>query len=46
MVQATIQMLRTRDKAAAFRVFRTSAYPFLGLTFLSLCADIWLRMVL
>jgi protoheme IX farnesyltransferase len=46
MVRATVQMLRTQDKAAAFQTFRISAYPFLGLTFLSLCADVWLRMLL
>jgi len=46
MVRATVLMLHTRDKAAAYRAFKTSAYPFLGLTFLSLCVDVWLRMAL
>ena len=46
MVRATLQILRTRDKASAYRAFKTSAYPYLGLVFLSLCADVWLRTVL
>ena len=46
MVNATWQMLRTRDRAAAYRAFKLSAYPFLGLIFFSLCADTWLRMAL
>jgi len=46
MVRATVQMLYTGNRAAAYRIFKTSAYPFLGLTFLGLCGDVWLRMAL
>jgi protoheme IX farnesyltransferase len=46
MVRATVQVLHTGDRAAAYRIFKTSAYPFLGLTFLGLCGDVWLRMAL
>ena len=41
MVRATLKMLSTGDKAAAYRAFKLSAYPFLGLIFLGLCIDIW-----
>ena len=41
MVRATIKMLSTGDKSAAYRAFKLSAYPFLGLIFLGLCIDIW-----
>ena len=43
MLNATLQMLRTRDRGPAFKTFKLSAYPFLGLIFLSLCIDVWLR---
>jgi protoheme IX farnesyltransferase len=43
MLNATLQMFRTRDRGPAFKTFRLSAYPFLGLIFLSLCIDVWLR---
>lgn len=46
MVRATVQMLYTGNRTAAYRIFKTSAYPFLGLTFIGLCADVWLRMAL
>lgn len=41
MVRATLSMLRTVDAGAAYRAFKLSAYPFLGLIFLGLCIDIW-----
>jgi hypothetical protein len=34
------------DRRDAFRTFKLSAYPFLGLTFLALVADLWLRSLL
>ena len=44
MLNATLQMFRTRDGAPAFKTFKLSAYPFLGLIFISLCVDVWMRM--
>ena len=47
MVSNGVRLLRDRrDRAAAFRTFKLSAYPFLGLTFLGLVADTWLRTAL
>lgn len=45
MVRATWRILKTSDRASAFSAFKASAYPYLGLIFLSLPADIWLRAV-
>lgn len=47
MVFSGVRLLRLKqDRAAAFRTFKVSAYPFLGLTFLGLVADTWLRAAL
>ena len=45
MVRATLKMLSTGDKSAAYRAFKLSAYPFLGLIFLGLCIDIWVSRI-
>jgi protoheme IX farnesyltransferase len=46
MVAASLRMLLTARPADAYRTFRLSAYPFLGLTFLGLAADALLRAAL
>lgn len=44
MVAAGVLALGKRDRARTMRVFKLSAYPFLGMTFLGLVIDTWLRM--
>ena len=46
MIWATLQILQNRDKVSAYRVFKTSAYPYLGLIFVSLPLDDWIARVL
>ena len=46
MIWATLQILQNRDKGSAYRVFKTSAYPYLGLIFVSLPLDVWITRVL
>jgi len=46
MIWATLQILQNRDKVSAYRVFKTSAYPYLGLIFVSLPLDVWITRVL
>ncbi|MBI2847455.1 MAG: UbiA family prenyltransferase [Chloroflexi bacterium] len=43
MVYFNAQLLRKEIRRSAFRAYKLSAYPFLGLTFLALCLDFWVR---
>ena len=43
MVYGSYRILRENSGAASLKLFRLSAYPFLGLTFLGLVADTWVR---
>jgi len=42
MVWATFNMLRSKDKDAAYRAFKASAFPFLLLIFVAPCIDLWI----
>lgn len=46
MLYGSYRILREDSGAASLRLFRLSAYPFLGLTFIGLVADTWLRMLI
>lgn len=43
IVVASFWLISTGASQAAFRLYRISAYPYLGLLFLGLCLDLWLR---
>jgi protoheme IX farnesyltransferase len=43
MVLAGLQAVRRGGGASSYRTFKLSAYPFLGLTFLGLVLDVWVR---
>lgn len=45
LVSANWMMLKEGDTAWAYKLFKLSAYPFLGLIFVSLCIDIWIRSI-
>ena len=42
LINANWRMVREGDSAWAYKIFKLSAYPFLGLIFVSLCIDIWI----
>ena len=42
MVWATFNMMQSKDKDAAYRAFRVSAFPFLLLIFVAPCIDLWI----
>ena len=44
MVAAGVLALVKHGRAWTMRVFKLSAYPFLGVTFLGLVIDTWLRI--
>jgi len=46
MLYGSYRIFREDSGAASLRLFRLSAYPFLGLTFIGLVADTWVRMLL
>jgi protoheme IX farnesyltransferase len=46
MVYGCYRSLRENNAAASFKLLRISAYPFLGLTFLGLVADVWMRQLI
>ena len=42
MVYATSRLVISRGSKEAWRLYRLSAFPYLGLIFLTMCLDIWL----
>jgi protoheme IX farnesyltransferase len=42
MVYANIKLIVTRGAAAAWRVYKLSAFPYLGLIFITMCLDLWI----
>lgn len=42
MVYANARLLSSTTSAAAWRVYKLSAFPYLGIIFLTMCLDIWL----
>jgi protoheme IX farnesyltransferase len=42
MVLAGVRLVRSHDAGDAWRLFRLSSFPYLGLIFLAMCLDIWL----
>jgi len=42
MVYANARLLWSKTSIAAWRVYKLSAFPYLGIIFLTMCADIWL----
>jgi len=42
MVVATARLVSSRAAGDAWRLFRLSSFPYLGLIFLAMCLDIWL----
>ncbi|MBL7208835.1 MAG: hypothetical protein ISS52_01930 [Dehalococcoidia bacterium] len=42
MVYANARLLFSTTSTAAWRVYRLSAFPYLGIIFLAMCSDIWL----
>jgi len=45
LLNANWKMLKDGDTAWAYKIFKLSTYPFLGLIFISLCIDIWIRSI-
>jgi protoheme IX farnesyltransferase len=43
MVYATSRLVIARTSQNAWRLYKLSAYPYLGVIFLTMCLDIWLR---
>jgi protoheme IX farnesyltransferase len=43
MVYATARLVTSRAAGDAWKLFRLSSFPYLGLIFLAMCLDIWLR---
>jgi len=43
MVYATSRLVITSTSQNAWRLYKLSAYPYLGVIFLTMCMDIWLR---
>jgi len=44
MIYASLRLLADITSRAAWRLYKVSAYPYLGLLFMALCADLWLRL--
>jgi len=42
MIYANIRLLFSMTSVAAWRVYKLSAFPYLGIIFLTMCLDIWL----
>jgi len=42
MVYANARLLWSKTSIAAWRVYKLSAFPYLGIIFLTMCVDIWL----
>ena len=42
MVAATGRLLASSDSADAWRLYKLSSFPYLGLIFLTMCLDVWL----
>lgn len=42
IVLASLRLVVSSDSQDAWRLYRLSAFPYLGLIFLSMCLDIWL----
>lgn len=42
MIYANARLLFSTTSAAAWRVYKLSAFPYLGIIFLTMCLDIWL----
>lgn len=43
MVAATACLVRSHRSQDAWRLFRLSSFPYLGMIFLAMCLDIWIR---
>jgi protoheme IX farnesyltransferase len=43
MVAATAHLVRSHHNGDAWRLFRLSSFPYLGVIFLAMCLDIWIR---
>lgn len=43
MIAANAYFLKTGASGDAWKVFKLSAYPYLGLIFTLMCLDLWLR---
>ncbi len=44
MVYASWRLMRSRSSRDAWRLYKYSAFPYLGLLFLTIAVDIWLRL--
>jgi heme O synthase-like polyprenyltransferase len=42
MIYANVRLLFSRTSVAAWRVYKLSAFPYLGIIFLTMSLDIWL----
>ncbi|MEW6142766.1 MAG: protoheme IX farnesyltransferase [Chloroflexota bacterium] len=42
MITANVHLMRSGNSASAWRVYKLSAFPYLGIVFLGMCLDIWL----
>jgi protoheme IX farnesyltransferase len=42
MIYANARLLFSRTSTAAWRVYKISAFPYLGVVFMAMCLDIWL----
>jgi protoheme IX farnesyltransferase len=43
MIAANMRLYLRRGEKEAWRVYKISAYPYLGLIFLAMCADLWVQ---
>jgi protoheme IX farnesyltransferase len=46
MIYANVRLLFSRTSLAAWHVYKLSAFPHLGIIFLTMCLDIWLMSVI
>ncbi len=46
MIMANIALYLHRGEKDAWRVYKISAYPYLGLIFLTMCADLWVQRLI
>jgi len=46
MLLANVNLYRHRSEREAWRVYKISAYPYLGLIFLGMCMDLWIQRLI
>jgi protoheme IX farnesyltransferase len=46
MIAANVRLMRSPGSGSAWRVYKLSAFPYLGVAFLTMCLDVWLMRVL